>query len=117
MTLERSEEDFWADFGTFNGFFDPSRWQETRAAKVHVDEFGQAVAEGDFYFTRTLGLGSRERLKISRASMEVILEVFFLENPEGRALGERLIENRQQRMRAALNRVGAQLESGQDVDT
>ncbi|KQQ32037.1 hypothetical protein ASF61_17040 [Duganella sp. Leaf126] len=109
MTLEHRDDDFWVDFRTFNGFFDPSRWQETKAAKDHIDEFGQAIAERDLYFTRTLGLGSNERLKVSRASMEAMVKVFFLENPAGRELGDGLIEERQQHLARALQRVAVQV--------
>jgi hypothetical protein len=114
MTLEHRDNDFWVDFRAFNGFFDPSRWQETRAAKDHVDEFGQVIAERDVYFTRTLVLGSNERQKVSRASMEVMLKVFFLENPAGRELGEGLIEERQKHMARAVQRFAVQVNSASE---
>ena len=111
MTIDSSDDEFWTDFRIFNGFFDPSHWQETRAAKDHVDEFGQSIAEMDLYFTRTLGLGSNERLKVSRTSMETMLAIFFLDNPAGRELGEFAIEERQQRVAEALQRVATQLKN------
>jgi hypothetical protein len=113
MALHRSEDEFWADFRTFNGFFDPCRWQETKAAKGHVDEFGQVIAERDVYFTRTLGLGSNERLKVSRASMEALLSIFFLDNPAANELGELIIQERHKRMADVMERVSAQLKGAQ----
>lgn len=111
MALHRSEDEFWADFRIFNGFFEPCRWQETKAAKDHIDEFGQSIAEREIYFTRALGLGSNDQLKVSRASMESILTIFFFENPVAKELGELIIEDRHKRMTDAIQRLDTRLRS------
>lgn len=66
MVSHRSEDEFWTEFRIFNGFFESCRWQQTKAAKGHIDEFGQPIAEQEVYFTRQLGLGSTERLRVLR---------------------------------------------------
>lgn len=109
MTSHRTDKEFWAELRLFNGFFDPCPWQDTRAAKDHIDAFGRPVSAGETYFTRQLGLGSNENLKMSRASMDAALDIFFLVNPAASELGQWLIEERRERMRGVMQRVDAQL--------
>lgn len=109
MTSHRTDNEFWTELRLLNGFFDPCPWQDTRAAKDQIDEFGRPVSAGETYFTRQLGLGSSEKLKMSRASMEATLDIFFLANPAASELGHLLIEGQGERMRAAMQRVDAQL--------
>jgi hypothetical protein len=101
-----TEEEFWTEFRMFNGFFGNSKWQDTKAAKAHIDEFGCTVSEGDVYFTRDSGQGYT-KLKMSRTSMEQMLIVFFQDNQLAKQVSETLIEARHEAMATRMEGIDA----------
>lgn len=101
-----TDEDFWADFRLFNSFFGTYKWQETKAAKDHIDEFGGAVSEGEIYFTRDSGQGYT-KFKISRRSMEQMLMTFFHGNQFATRVANNLIEQHEVQLAACISRINA----------
>jgi hypothetical protein len=47
-----------------------SRWEDTRAAKAHIDAFGAPIEAGEHYFKRQDGVAFDQVIKISRLSMD-----------------------------------------------
>jgi len=56
------------------------RWKYVEARKQHTDEFGRTVEKGEVYFTRHRGGFGYDVFKVSRRSMEKILELLFINN-------------------------------------
>ncbi|MGX9698987.1 hypothetical protein ACWYXK_18580 [Janthinobacterium lividum] len=91
--IERSyytDDEFWTHFKLFNSFFTSYQWQDTKAARDHIDEFGDPVAHTEIYFTRSRH-GDVNRLKLSRRSMEKMLMLFFDCNNGAVLLAEHLL--------------------------
>ena len=63
-----------------SGFHGMSKWEYVEARKQHTDEFGRTVEKGEVYFTRHRGGFGYDVFKVSRRSMEKILELLFVNN-------------------------------------
>ena len=98
-----TDKDFWADFRLFNSFFGTYKWQDTKAAKDHIDEFGCAVSKGEIYFTRESGQ-DYTKFKISRGSMEQMLMTFFHGNQFARHVANNLIEYHEEQLAARIKK-------------
>ncbi|NVI83078.1 hypothetical protein [Janthinobacterium sp. BJB401] len=101
-----TDDEFWKHFKLFNVFFAPYQWQDTKAAKAHLDEFGDPVAYSEIYFTRHLH-GDVNRLKLSRRSMEKMLMLFFDSNNGAVLLAENLLQIKSDQTSAAIERAFA----------
>lgn len=96
-----SDKEFSDYLRLLNAFFDPWRWQETKANKDHDDEFGDKVIAGDFYYKRDCGQGWDERLKLSKRSMDTFILLIFHNNPLSNQMGNELLEHRFDKLRKA----------------
>lgn len=56
------------------------RWEYVEARKEHIDEFGDSIQKGDLYLRRYREGFAYDVFKISRRSMETVLEMLFLNN-------------------------------------
>jgi hypothetical protein len=79
-------------------------WQPTTARKAHEDHFGEAIQDGEVYFKRQVGAGWSDAIKLSRLSMERMLDALFSANPGLEGIAERIHEARQEEMREAHQR-------------
>ena len=75
------DEEFRVHLEALNGLHhELSQWQGTSATKDHVDEFGDTINSGDNYYSRPLGGSVSAVLKLSRRSMETLLDCLFSTN-------------------------------------
>ena len=57
------------------------QWRVTRARREHTDVFDEPIAAGEDYYSREIGPGWSDVVRISRLSMERILYAVVLNNP------------------------------------
>ncbi len=63
-----------------SGFHGMSKWEYVEARKQHTDEFGDTIQASEVYFRRNRGGFAYDMFKVSRRSMETILELLFFKN-------------------------------------
>ena len=67
-----------------------TRWKYVEARKKHTDEFGDTIQKGEVYFRRHRGGFGYDVFKVSRGSMEKILELLFFDNQPFQTFAEEL---------------------------
>jgi len=81
-----------------NAFFSPSEleWRAHRAAKSHVDLFGDIIEKNEPYYTRYVGGSDRDKTnpKLSIRSMDKVLRVVFQGNPAGISVARHFIKKK-----------------------
>ncbi len=76
-----------------------NEWRWTKARKQHDDEFNDIIEADQFYFKKQYGCGYDEVLKLSRASMEMLLFCLFNGNFAFERMCERWVEENKKRLR------------------
>jgi len=79
-----------------------NEWRLTKARKHHEDEFGDEIEKDQFYFKKQYGEAFDEVLKLSRASMEMLLFCLFSGNFAFESMCERWVEENRKRLRENL---------------
>ena len=80
-----NDEEFDAKLDCLNAlygsrFHGMSKWEYVEARKRHTDEFGDTIQASEEYFRRNRGGFAYDMFKVSRRSMETILELLFFKN-------------------------------------
>jgi hypothetical protein len=60
-----------------NYLYPAGGWESSRAAKDHLDLFGDKIEDRDFYFKLKVGQAFHDVIKISRRSMDCLLFALF----------------------------------------
>ena len=95
-----SEEDFEKYLGRLNALTSEyTPWQHTKARKEHEDEFGDIIKEGEIYFKRSYGGGYDAVLKLSRRSMEILIDCVFNDNFFLESIADKIKEARWERLK------------------
>jgi len=91
--LYNSDEDFWRDLDRLNALDNPYLpWRAVEARKSHIDEFGDAVENGEVHYVKDAGRAFTPPFRLSRSSMEKVLYVAVRLNPTIQGLADKLIK-------------------------
>src|SRR5207247_10161652 len=111
-----AENTFHAQLALLNAINDEyNQWQWTRARKIHKDQFGDLIEEGEEYLKRSTGPAYDQVLKMSQRSAERLLDVLFTYNHVGKSLCEHVKANRDRRHDAEMGRMVKALERLHDA--
>ena len=80
-------------------------WRMTSARKTHIDEFGDEIKRGEDYYRRESGSEVVDVFRLSVRSMDKVLRVLFEWNPGGLAMAKLVLKERDDSIRAALDRL------------
>jgi hypothetical protein len=80
-------------------------WRVTSARTAHIDEFGDEIKLGEDYYRRESGPEVVDVFRLSARSMDKVLRVLFEWNNWGLAMAKLVLKERDDSMRAALNRL------------
>lgn len=118
MSRFKSDDEFWEAFRRLQALSgDWSRWDTPEARKKHVDEFGAQIEPGEIYFRRQVGASFSCVAKLSRASMEILLDVTVKTCPQMTVIADDLIEQANERLfRLVDRRKGEPLNLGLDTE-
>lgn len=106
------EQEFRERLAMLNALTDVDfQWQWRTARKNHIDEFGDAVRAGEQYFRRDCVGAYHDVIKMSRASMEKLLEAMFRGNQFGALICAKLAANLKAQHDAELRKAVNALES------
>lgn len=101
----KTDEEFWSAFRRLDALNGKgSRWDKPRAAKPHIDIFGQPVEEGEQYFSRVYG-GLTDRRIVSRRSMEAMLAAVMIPDGYMEQMADLLIKEETQKLRDISSRI------------
>jgi hypothetical protein len=80
-------------------------WRITSARRTHIDEFGDEIKRGEDYYRRESGPEVVDVFRLSVRSMDKVLRVLFEWNNEGLAMAKLVLRERDDSIRAALDRL------------
>jgi hypothetical protein len=96
MKYFKSEEEFWKCYQRFNALCgeDWNAWKLIQARTKLEDMFGLRVSSGEMYFRKQTSYEYGSEFRLSMTSMERILLIVMVENPELNELGEKILRGR-----------------------
>jgi hypothetical protein len=101
--MKTSNDDrFFENLDLLNTLMGAHPWQEVRAKKDHIDEFGDKIAAGDSYYRREYGVAYHEVVKVSRRSMEIMLYAVLRGNRLLRDIARNLKEKQEKELAGAM---------------
>jgi len=80
-------------------------WSLKKAQKKHIDLFGQEINEGVYYYHSRIDNNLSSDLKLSEQSMERLLYVISINNPDWEKQAEQNIVDRQNDIRAIIEKL------------
>ena len=80
-------------------------WRITSARRTHIDEFGDEIKRGEDYYRRESGPEVVDVFRLSVRSMDKVLRVLFEWNNGGLAMAKLVLRERDDSIRAALDRL------------
>lgn len=100
------EDKLWKDVRRLNALLGSySAFVETTARKEHEDEFGNKINEGELYFKRQVGEGYHQVVKISKNSMNQIIEIIFGRSQHLVDLADKILEADMEKLRNAMEKM------------
>lgn len=91
--LYNSDEDFFLDLERLNVLENPyTPWRDLVGRKSHVDEFGDAIEEGELHYVKEVGGSFTPPLRLFRRSIEKVLYVAVRLNPRIQGLADKFLK-------------------------
>jgi hypothetical protein len=82
-----------------------SNWSYIQARKVHVDELGDQILNGEIYFKRSYGVAYNDVFKLSRRSMDKVLFLLFNGNFYLQTIADQFIMKEFEKLSVAINKL------------
>lgn len=108
MGIFKNEAEFQKALDRLNAFSMDLKWQATYARQEHVDEFGIKITYGELYYRKRVSYSSSFAVKLSRESMEKLLDLTVQIHPGMEQIADKLLMAREQGLLDAV----AMLEKG-----
>lgn len=86
-------------------YSDYFHWSLKKAQKKHIDLFGQEINEGVYYYRARIDNNLSSYLKLSEQSMERLLYVIFINNPDWEKQAEQNIADKLNNMRGLIEKL------------
>lgn len=105
MGIFKNEAEFQKALDRLNAFSMDLKWQPTQARQEHVDEFGIKITYGELYYRKRVSHNSSFAVKLSRGSMEKLLDLTVEIHPGMVQIADKLLMAREQGLRDAVARL------------